>query len=70
MIGAYIAAVSAFSAVNLNFVWLPTTIQWLWPTLIGVPLMMMWIRSYRKKFSKGRTIKQEAEVKIQAEFAE
>ncbi|MBK6836984.1 MAG: hypothetical protein IPG90_00845 [Bacteroidetes bacterium] len=70
MIGAYIAAVSAFSAVNLNFVWLPTTIQWLWPTVIGVPLMMMWIRSYRKKFSKGRSIKQEAEVKIQAEFAE
>lgn len=40
MIGAYIVAVSAFSAVNLNFDWLPVVIQWLWPSIIGVPGMI------------------------------
>ncbi|MBK7850779.1 MAG: hypothetical protein IPJ66_06435, partial [Bacteroidetes bacterium] len=37
MIGAYIAAVSAFSAVNFNFEWLPVSIQHQRPTIIGVP---------------------------------
>lgn len=64
MIGAYIAAVSAFSAVNLNFEWLPVSIQWLWPTLIGVPAMLFWMRSYRAKFSKGKSIREMAVVKI------
>jgi hypothetical protein len=69
MIAAYIAAMSAFSAVNFNFEWLPTTIQWLWPTIIGVPLMNIWIRSYRKKFNKGTKAKELVEVRIQPEEA-
>ncbi|HRH67370.1 MAG TPA: DUF2306 domain-containing protein [Bacteroidia bacterium] len=64
MIGAYIAAVSAFSAVNLNFDWLPVSIQWLWPTLIGVPGMFIWMKNYRRKFSKGRSIREEVVVLI------
>lgn len=56
MIAAYIAAVSAFSAVNMNF--LPTVLQWLWPTLIGSPLLIIWIRSYKEKFSKGKKIRE------------
>ena len=67
MIGAYIAAVSAFSAVNLNFEWLPVSIQWLWPTIIGVPAMMIWMKQYRRKFSKGKSIREEVEVRIQPE---
>jgi uncharacterized membrane protein len=59
MIASYIAALSAFSAVNFNFDWLPTAIQWLWPTLIGVPLMRRWIMSYKQKFSRGRKISEE-----------
>jgi hypothetical protein len=51
MIGSYIAAVSAFSAVNFHF--LPTVIRWLWPTLIGVPAIMIWTRYYKRKFVKG-----------------
>jgi uncharacterized membrane protein len=48
MIGSYIAAVSAFSVVNLVF--LPTTVRWLWPSVIGVPAILVWIRHYRRKF--------------------
>lgn len=60
MITAYIAAVSAFSAVNMHF--LPTVLQWLWPTLIGSPLLTIWIRSYKEKFSKGKKIRELVEV--------
>lgn len=50
MVGAYIATVSAFSAVNMDF--LPPILQWLWPTLIGTPLLIFWIRKYKNKASK------------------
>jgi len=46
MVASYIAAVSAFSVVNFNF--LPPLVRWLWPTAIGVPLLTIWIRSYQK----------------------
>jgi len=49
MIGSYIAAVSAFSVVNFSF--LPTAIRWLWPSAIGVPLLLYWIQKYQKKFN-------------------
>jgi len=49
MIGGYIATVSAFSVVNFTF--LPGVVQWLWPTAVGVPLMLFWIRSYKSKKS-------------------
>ena len=61
MIGGYIATVSAFSAVNFNF--LPTIIQWLWPTIIGVPLLMMWINYYKRKFKSGAKIQELVELK-------
>lgn len=52
-LGGYIATVSAFSAVNMSFIQ-PQWLQWLWPTLVGSPLIAMWIRYYRRRFSKGR----------------
>ncbi len=52
MVGGYISTVSAFSAVNLDF--LPTFVRWLWPTLMGVPPLILWINSYRKKINAGR----------------
>ena len=64
MIASYIAALSAFSAVNLNFDWLPVAIQWLWPTIIGTPLLTIWVRSYKKKFNKGRKVTDVAIVKV------
>jgi hypothetical protein len=47
MVGAYIAAVSAFSVVNLMF--LPPIVRWLWPTVIGVPLLILTTNRYKKK---------------------
>ena len=54
MVGGYIATVSAFSAVNMNF--LPGIIQWLWPTFIGVPLLIYWISIYKKKREAAKQI--------------
>jgi hypothetical protein len=44
MIGAFIATVSAVSAVNLT----PELgiMAWLWPTLLGVPLIAYWSNKY------------------------
>ena len=49
MVGSYIGAVSAFSAVNIFF--LPDAVRWLWPTLIGAPLLGYWKHYYQKKFN-------------------
>jgi uncharacterized membrane protein len=48
MVGSYIAAASAFSAVNFDF--LPDVLRWLWPTLTGAPLLAYWKRHYQRKF--------------------
>jgi len=44
MVGAFIATVSAVSAVNLT----PTLgiAAWLWPTAVGVPLIVYWSNEY------------------------
>lgn len=47
MMGAFIATVTAFSAVNLTF--LPTVVQWLWPTALGV----IAIRFFRRRYAPG-----------------
>lgn len=51
MIGSYIAAVSAFSVVNFHF--LPTAVRWLWPTVIGVPGIVVWVGYYRRRFGSA-----------------
>lgn len=48
MVASYIAAVSAFSVVNFTF--LPPMVRWLWPTVIGTPLLVLWIARYKAKF--------------------
>jgi uncharacterized membrane protein len=40
----YIATVTAFSSVN--FVFLPPVARWLWPTVIGTPLITLLVRRY------------------------
>jgi hypothetical protein len=50
MIGSYIAAVSAFSVVNFQF--LPTAVRWLWPSAIGVPGIFIWVGYYRKRLGQ------------------
>ena len=44
MMGAFIATVSAVSAVNLTPVMGITA--WLWPTILGVPLIYYWSKKY------------------------
>jgi len=50
MLGSYIATVSAFSVVNFTF--LPTTVRWLWPTVIGTPLITLWVIYYKTSFRR------------------
>lgn len=52
MLGSYIAAISAFSAVNFSF--LPPTVRWLWPSIIGVPVIFIWIGYYQRKFNRPK----------------
>lgn len=63
MLGGYIATVSAFSAVNLSMIQ-PMWLQWLWPTLVGVPLLVLWIRSYKARFAKGERMHQVTDIRI------
>jgi hypothetical protein len=44
MLAGYIAAISAVSAVNLTA--LPPYVSWLWPTVVGTPLIYWWSRRY------------------------
>jgi hypothetical protein len=53
MIGSYIAAVTAFSVVNFSF--LPITVRWLWPTIIGTPLIALWITYYKLRFNRPKS---------------
>lgn len=63
MLGGYIATVSAFSAVNLSMI-KPMALQWLWPTLVGVPLMILWIRYYKASFAKGNRMHKMTDIRI------
>lgn len=47
MVGGFIATVTAFSAQTMHF--MPDLLQWLWPTLLGVPAMQIWERIKRSK---------------------
>ena len=48
MITAYIATVTAFSAVNFHF--LPVLVRWMWPTVIGTVGLTLWSTYYRRRF--------------------
>jgi hypothetical protein len=50
MIGSYIAAMTAFSAVNLSHWFGAAWWVWLWPTIVGVPAIAIWTAYYKKKF--------------------
>ncbi len=45
----YIATVTAFSSVN--FLFMPQVLRWLWPTLLGAPLLFYLARTYTEKFA-------------------
>lgn len=62
-LGGYIATVSAFSAVNMEFI-KPVWLQWLWPTLVGSPLIFWWVRHYKQKFGRGKRARDVVEMRI------
>jgi uncharacterized membrane protein len=53
MMAAYIATVTAFSAVNFHF--LPPVVRWLWPSVVGTLGIFAWVSHYRKKFYGTKT---------------
>jgi uncharacterized membrane protein len=50
-IGSYIAAWTAFSAVTLTQFFGPAWYVWLWPTIVGVPAIVMTTAYYKRKFA-------------------
>lgn len=50
-IGSYIAAWSAFSAVTLSQFFGNAWYVWLWPTIIGVPAIVLTAGYYKRKFA-------------------
>lgn len=52
MLTSYIAAVTAFSVVNFAF--MPVTLRWLWPTVVGTLLIAAWVRYHRIRFERRR----------------
>ncbi|MDN5203971.1 DUF2306 domain-containing protein [Fulvivirgaceae bacterium BMA10] len=55
MIGGYIATLTAFSATVLNF--LPGIWAWIWPSIIGIPLINFWIIYYKRKLSTKGSVR-------------
>lgn len=62
-LGGYIATVSAFSAVNMEFI-KPVWLQWLWPTIVGSPLIFFWVRYYKQRFERGQRARTVVETRI------
>jgi len=62
-VGAYIAAVSAFSATSLHFI--PWPWNFLWPTLVMVPPLVWVSRRYKARFAQGQRPADVVEVRIQ-----
>jgi uncharacterized membrane protein len=51
MLAAYIATVTAFSVVNLTF--LPVTVRWLWPTVVGTIAITAYNFKYRPLIARA-----------------
>ena len=66
-VGAYIAAVSAFSATSLHFI--PWPWNFLWPTLLMVPPLVWVQRGYKARFRRGQQPAEVVEVRIQSDMA-
>lgn len=49
MTGGFIASVTAFSTQVMVF--MPGVLQWIWPSLIGIPILAYWISTYQRKLA-------------------
>lgn len=61
MIGGFIASLTAFSANVIHF--LPGMWQWLWPSVVLVPVIIYVNRYYRRKISAGARLTDLVELK-------
>lgn len=52
MLAAYIATVTAFSAVNLRFIE-PVFVRWLWPTVLGTLVIAYYTTRYKRELGRG-----------------
>jgi hypothetical protein len=57
MLAAYIATVSAFSAVNFHFI-NPVWLRWLWPTVVGSLVITFYTARYQAKLAQGARLQQ------------
>ncbi|MGD0475710.1 MAG: hypothetical protein ABSB70_21185 [Candidatus Velthaea sp.] len=57
MLAAYIATVSAFSAVNFHFIH-PVWLRWLWPTVVGSLVITVYTVRYQAKLAQGARLQQ------------
>lgn len=62
-LGGYIATLSAFSVVVMDWI-KPPWLRWLWPTLLGTPVIILWRLYYARRFARGMRVRDAAEVRI------
>lgn len=62
-LGGYIVTLTAFSVVNLPMIE-PVWLVWLWPVIIGVPSVLLWIWWMKRRFAKGERLRNFADVRI------
>lgn len=62
-VGGYVATLTAFSGVNLTMAD-PAWLRWAWPSMAGVPLIVLWVRYLRKRFARGEHLRSFADVRI------
>ena len=57
MLAAYIATVTAFSAVNFAFI-NPIWVRWLWPTVLGTLVITYYTARYKTKLAHGAHLRE------------
>lgn len=62
MLAAYIATFTAFAVTNVEF--LPETLVWLMPTVIGSVGISLTIAHYQRRFARGKQVGDVANVRI------
>lgn len=62
-LGAYIATACSLSAVNFTIIQ-PLWLRWTWPLFLGLPMLVVWMIVYKRRFASGTRLRETAEVQI------
>lgn len=62
-LGAYVAALTAFSAVNLTLI-KPEWLRLAWPSVAGGAVMVLWLVRLKRRFANGEHLRSFAKVRI------